>query len=168
MMSGVHSSPILRSCGWSPIGGSRFSQGLWGGEFLGDSNHPSSSDFESTKSSFLACCALRLLSLESFLDHLQNYRVCWRDSRPSPGRVSDKRNIQKTKNKNKSNKTRVRQSRLDWFWRWSKLVDAKRKTKRKLKITQKAIKDRILITFSPATAPEKGACWRCIIVLDVK
>jgi hypothetical protein len=38
------------------------------------------------------------------------------------------------------------------------LVDAKRKTKRKLKITQKAIKDRILITCSPTTAPEKGAC----------
>jgi hypothetical protein len=34
MMSGVHSSPILRSCGWSPIGGSRFSRWLWGGEFL--------------------------------------------------------------------------------------------------------------------------------------
>jgi hypothetical protein len=34
----------------------------------------------------------------------------------------------------------------------------KRKTKRKLKITKKAIKDQILITCSPATAPEKGAC----------
>jgi hypothetical protein len=40
-----------------------------------------------------------------------------------------------------------------------KLVDAKkRKTQRKLKIAQKAIKDRILITCSPATASEKGAC----------
>jgi hypothetical protein len=39
-----------------------------------------------------------------------------------------------------------------------KLVDAKRKTKRKLKIFKKAIKDRILITYSPATMPEKGAC----------
>jgi hypothetical protein len=39
-----------------------------------------------------------------------------------------------------------------------KLVDAKTKTKRKLEITQKAIKDQILITCSPATAPEKGAC----------
>jgi hypothetical protein len=39
-----------------------------------------------------------------------------------------------------------------------KLVYAKRKTKRKLKITQKAIKYRILITCSSATAPEKGAC----------
>jgi hypothetical protein len=29
---------------------------------------------------------------------------------------------------------------------------------KKLKITQKAIKDRILIICSPATAPEKGAC----------
>jgi hypothetical protein len=36
--------------------------------------------------------------------------------------------------------------------------DAKRKTKRKLNVTQKAIKDRILITCSPAKAPEKGAC----------
>jgi hypothetical protein len=35
-----------------------------------------------------------------------------------------------------------------------KLVDAKIKTKRKLEITQKAIKYRILITCSPATAPE--------------
>jgi hypothetical protein len=34
----------------------------------------------------------------------------------------------------------------------------KRKTKEKLKIRQKAIKDRILITCSPSTAPEKGAC----------
>jgi hypothetical protein len=33
-----------------------------------------------------------------------------------------------------------------------------KKTKRKLKITQKAIKDRILITCSPAAATEKGAC----------
>jgi hypothetical protein len=39
-----------------------------------------------------------------------------------------------------------------------KLVDAKRKTKRKLKIIQKEIDDRILITCSPATTPEKGAC----------
>jgi hypothetical protein len=62
-MSGVHSSPSLRSCGWSPIGGSRFFQRLWGGELFGDSDDPSSSDFESTKSSFLAWCASRLLSL---------------------------------------------------------------------------------------------------------
>jgi hypothetical protein len=34
----------------------------------------------------------------------------------------------------------------------------KRKTKRKLKITKKAIKDQILITCSPAMVPEKGAC----------
>jgi hypothetical protein len=33
----------------------------------------------------------------------------------------------------------------------------KEKTKRKLKITQKAIKDQIMITCSPAMAPEKGA-----------
>jgi hypothetical protein len=39
-----------------------------------------------------------------------------------------------------------------------KIVDAKRKTKRKLKIIQKAIKDRILITCSTTTTPEKGAC----------
>jgi hypothetical protein len=38
------------------------------------------------------------------------------------------------------------------------LVDAKRKTKRKLKNYKKAIKNQILITCSPATAPEKGAC----------
>jgi hypothetical protein len=33
-----------------------------------------------------------------------------------------------------------------------------KKTKRKLKITKKPIKDQILITCSPATALEKGAC----------
>jgi hypothetical protein len=38
----------------------------------------------------------------------------------------------------------------------------KRKTKRKLKITQKAIKDQILITCSPATAPEKGTVYNRI------
>jgi hypothetical protein len=38
------------------------------------------------------------------------------------------------------------------------LVDAKRKNKRKLKITKKAIKNQILNTCSPATTPEKGAC----------
>jgi hypothetical protein len=38
------------------------------------------------------------------------------------------------------------------------LVDAKRKTKRKLKITRKGNKNQIFITCSPATAPEKGAC----------
>jgi hypothetical protein len=102
-MSGVRSSPILHSCGWSPIGGSRFSRGLWGGEFFGDSNDPSSSDFESTKFSFLACCASCLLSLESFLDHLQNYWVCWRGCCPSPVRVSDKQNI-----KNKKVKTNLK------------------------------------------------------------
>jgi hypothetical protein len=37
-------------------------------------------------------------------------------------------------------------------------MQKERKTKRKLKITQKAIKDRILITCSPTTEPEKGAC----------
>jgi hypothetical protein len=63
MISGVHSSPILRSCGWSPFGGSQFSRGLWGGEFFRDSFDPLSSDFESTKSTFLAWCALCLLSL---------------------------------------------------------------------------------------------------------
>jgi hypothetical protein len=64
MMSRVHSSPILHSCGGcSPIGGSRFSRGLWASELFGDYDDPSSSDFESTKSSFLACCASRLLSL---------------------------------------------------------------------------------------------------------
>jgi hypothetical protein len=95
-MSGVHRSPILRSCsGCSPIGGSRFSRALWGGEFFGDSNDPSSSDFESTKSSFLAWCASVSLACKVFLDHPKNYRVCWRGSCPSPARVSDKQNIQK-------------------------------------------------------------------------
>jgi hypothetical protein len=38
------------------------------------------------------------------MDHPQNYRVCWRGSRPSPVRVSDKQNMQKLKSKNKSKK----------------------------------------------------------------
>jgi hypothetical protein len=64
MMSGLYSSPILHSCSsCSPIGGSRFSRGLWGGGFFGDSFDPLSSNFESTKSNFLAWCASRLLSL---------------------------------------------------------------------------------------------------------
>jgi hypothetical protein len=37
-------------------------------------------------------------------------------------------------------------------------MQKKRKTKRKLKNKQKSIEDRILITCSPTTAPEKGAC----------
>jgi hypothetical protein len=53
------------------------------------------------------------LACKVFMDHPQNYRVCWRGSRPSSVRVSDKQNIQKRKSKNKSKKTRVRQTRLD-------------------------------------------------------
>jgi hypothetical protein len=45
-------APWSRSCGCSPISGSRFSRGLRGGEFFIDSDDPPSSDFESTKSSF--------------------------------------------------------------------------------------------------------------------
>jgi hypothetical protein len=37
------------------------------------------------------------LASKVFLDRPQNYRVCWRGSRPSPVRVSDKQNIHKTK-----------------------------------------------------------------------
>jgi hypothetical protein len=44
------------------------------------------------------------------------------------------------------------------------LVDAKRKTKKKTKNYKKAIKNQILITCSPATVPEKGACWRLIVI----
>jgi hypothetical protein len=93
-----------------------------------------------------------------FLDHPQNYWACWRGSRPSPVRVSDKQNIQKRKIK--TNLRKLGLDKLDYidFEDDQKLVDAKRKTKRKLKIIQKATKDRILITCSPAMAPEKGAC----------
>jgi hypothetical protein len=62
------------------------------------------------------------------------------------------------KNKNKSKKNSVRQTKLIDFEDDQKLVHAKRKSKGKLKIIQKAIEDRIVITCSPATAPEKGAC----------
>jgi hypothetical protein len=82
-----------------------------------------------------------------FLDYPQNYQVCWRGSHPSPVRVSDKQNVQK-------NLRKLGLDKLDD----QKLVDATTRTKRKLKITQKAIKDRILITCSLAMAPEKGAC----------
>jgi hypothetical protein len=102
----VHSSSILRSCSWSSIGGSRFSRGLSGGELFGDTFDPLSSDFESTKSSVSLACKV-------FLDHPQNYRGCWRGSRPSPVRVSNKQNM--LESKNKSMKTRVRQTRLDLF-----------------------------------------------------
>jgi hypothetical protein len=37
-------------------------------------------------------------------------------------------------------------------------VDAKKKNKKKTENYEKAIKKKILITCSPATAPEKGAC----------
>jgi hypothetical protein len=70
-------------------------------------------------------------------DYRENYRVCWRGSRPSPVRVSDKQSMQKLESKNKYIKTRVRQTRLDVFEDDQSLVDAKRKTKRKLKITKR-------------------------------
>jgi hypothetical protein len=38
------------------------------------------------------------------------------------------------------------------------LVDAKKKNEKKTENYKKAIKNQILITCSPATAPEKGAC----------
>jgi hypothetical protein len=77
------------------------------------------------------------LACKVFLDHPQNYRVCWRGSRPSPVRVSNKQNMQKLENKNKSMKTRVRKLDLIYFEDDQSLVDAKRKAKRKLKITKK-------------------------------
>jgi hypothetical protein len=64
------------------------------------------------------------------------------------------------KRKVKTNLRKLGLDKLDYidFEDDQKLVDAKRKTKGKLKIIQKALKDRILITCSSATAPEKGAC----------
>jgi hypothetical protein len=75
---------------------------------------PLSSDSESTKSSFLDVLHVSL-ACKVFLDHPQNYRVCWRGSRASPVRVSNKQSMQKLEGKNKSMKTRVRQTRLDLF-----------------------------------------------------
>jgi hypothetical protein len=66
------------------------------------------------------------LDCKVFLDHPQNYRVCWRGSCPSLVRVSDKQNIQ-----NKPEKTRVRQNRLDWFRGWSKVSRCKKKDQKK-------------------------------------
>jgi hypothetical protein len=37
------------------------------------------------------------LACKDFLDHSQNYRVCWRGSYPSPFRVSNKQNIYEMK-----------------------------------------------------------------------
>jgi hypothetical protein len=37
------------------------------------------------------------LARKVFLDHPQNYWVCWRGSQPSPVRVSDKQNMKKQK-----------------------------------------------------------------------
>jgi hypothetical protein len=51
------------------------------------------------------------LACKVFLDHPQNYRVCWRGSRPSPVRVSDKQNIQKRKIK--TNLRKLGLDRLD-------------------------------------------------------
>jgi hypothetical protein len=54
-MSGVHSSILRSSCGYSPFG-------LGGGDSLGDSGGPSTSAFQSRVSNPLACVA-RLLCL---------------------------------------------------------------------------------------------------------
>jgi hypothetical protein len=48
------------------------------------------------------------LACKVFLDHPQNYWICWRGSRPSPVRVSDKQSIQKQKVK-----TNIRNLGLD-------------------------------------------------------
>jgi hypothetical protein len=74
----------------------------------------------------------------------------------SPNRLSNKQKIYKTKVK--TNLRKLGLVKLDWIDLEDdqKLVDAKRKTKRKLKIFRKTIKDRILITCSLATAPKKG------------
>jgi hypothetical protein len=96
MMSGVHSSPILRSCGGcSPIGGSRFSRGF---EVVDSLEIPSilcllTSNLQNP--AFLLDVLHISLAYKVFLDHPQNYRVCWRGSCPSPVRVSDKQNMQK-------------------------------------------------------------------------
>jgi hypothetical protein len=104
------------------------------------------------------------LACKVFLGHPQNYRVCWRGSRPSPVRVSNKQSMQKLVSKNKSIKTRVRQTRLYVIWGWSKFSRCKKKNKKKTENYKKVIKNQILITSSPATAPEKGACWRLIVI----
>jgi hypothetical protein len=96
------------------------------------------------------------LACKVFLDHPQNYWVCWRGSHPSPVRVSNKQSMQKLESKNKSIKTRVRQSRLDVFWGWSKFSRCKkRKTKRKLKITRKGNKKSNLDHLFPGNGARK-------------
>jgi hypothetical protein len=71
------------------------------------------------------------LACKVFLDHPQNYQVCWRGNRPSPIRVSDKQNIQKQKVK--TNLRKLGLDKLDeiYFEDDQKLVDAKKKNQKK-------------------------------------
>jgi hypothetical protein len=64
------------------------------------------------------------LACKVFLDHPQNFRVCWRGSRPSPVRVSNKQNIYKNKKTNLRKLGLVKLDSID-FEDDQKLVDAK-------------------------------------------
>jgi hypothetical protein len=73
--------------------------------------------------------------------------------------------MQKLESKNKSINTRVRQTRLDVFEDDQSLVDAKRKTKRKLKIMKRQ-KSNLDQLFPGNSARERGLLTvnSCIIV----
>jgi hypothetical protein len=112
--------------------------------------------FQWCSTSAFRSCVARHLCLQKFSRPSTIYMFfCWRCSRPSPVRVSKKG----TKGKLGFSKT------LDWFFcfvlRMIKIKRCKRKIKRKTENIHKRELDWILITCSPATGPEKGACWRC-------
>jgi hypothetical protein len=114
----------------------------------------------SSASAFRSCVACHHC-LQNFSRPSTKYMFfCWRCSRPSSVRVSNKQNIQNLKRKLGFSKT------LDWFFvlRMIKIKICKRKIKRKTENIHKHKLDWILITCSLATALEKGACWRLIIV----
>jgi hypothetical protein len=108
--------------------------------------------FRCSSASTFRSCVARHLCLQNFSRPSTKYMfLCSRCSRPSPVRVSKYK--KRTKRKLGFGKT------LDWFflfWGWSKIKDANEKSKEKMKIFTNAILDWILITCSPATAPEKG------------
>jgi hypothetical protein len=102
-----------------------------------------------------------IFACKIFLDHPQNICFFVGDVAVHLWLELAIKNIQKLK-KLGFNKT------LDWFfWWWSNLRDAKENQEKTENIHERKL-DRILITCSLTTAPEKGACWRYIFVLKFK
>jgi hypothetical protein len=129
-------------------------------EFLLEIRRCSASAFRS--------CVARHLCLQNFSRPSTKYMFFVRDVAVhlQLGLAKRKKDYKKTKRKLMFSKT------LDWFFcfvlRMIKIKRRKRKIKRKTKNIHKRKLDWILITCSPAMAPEKGACWRYIFVLKFK